>query len=140
MTRGDRVSVSAVWPSARWGGDRRDGLDDVGREKAEWEDPADVALIDAMTFGEITDRPNFATPDLSEPMSALRDGCDQMGVGSRRPFPFAGDDELHLHAAPLEPDREIEPVFVFAPCFRVRLFRLWVAMTQHCTQSLCAKN
>ncbi len=32
-----------------------DRLDDVGREKAEWEDPADIALIDAMTFGEITD-------------------------------------------------------------------------------------
>ncbi len=55
--------------------------------KAEWEDPADVALIDAMTFGEIKDRPNFAAPDPSEPMSALRDRGDQMRVGSRRSFP-----------------------------------------------------
>ncbi len=85
-----------------------DRLDDVGREKAEWQDPADIALIDAMTFGEITDRLDFATPDLSEPSSALRDRCDQMRVGSGRPFPFVGDDELHLHAVPLELDREIE--------------------------------
>ncbi len=53
-----------------------DCLDDVWREKAEREDPADIALIDSMTFGEITYRPNVAAPDLSEPMSTLRDGCD----------------------------------------------------------------
>ncbi len=88
-----------------------DCLDDVWREKAEWEDPADVALIDTMSFGEITDRLNVAAPDLSEPLSALRDSCFQVRVGSRRPFPFVGDDKLHLHAAPPEPDREIEPVF-----------------------------
>lgn len=84
-----------------------DRLDDVGREKTEWERPADVALVDAMTFDEIADRPNLAAPDLSEPMSAPRDDCDQMRVGSRQPLPFVGDDELHLHAAPLELDRAL---------------------------------
>jgi len=55
--------------------------DDIGREKAEWEDPADVALIDAKTLGEITDRLHMAVPDLSEPMVPLCDGGDQPRVG-----------------------------------------------------------
>ena len=38
--------------------------DDIGREKAEWENSADVALINAMAFGEITDRLNIAAPKL----------------------------------------------------------------------------
>jgi hypothetical protein len=80
----------------------QDRLNDVGREETEWEYPANVALIDAMTFGEITDRLYVAAPDLGEPMAALRDGCDQMRVGNGRPFPSVCDDELHLHAAPLE--------------------------------------
>ena len=97
-------------------------------------------LIDAMTFGEITDRPSFAAPDLSEPMSALRDRCDQMRVGSGWPYPFVGDDELHLHAAPLELDREIEPEFVLALRHRLRFFNFKVAIAQHRSQGLCAKN
>ncbi len=50
-----------------------DRLDDVGREKGEWQDPADIALIDAMTVSEITDRLNFAAPDLG-PRPRHRDG------------------------------------------------------------------
>ncbi len=61
----------------------KDGLDDVGREKAEWQNSADIALIDAKTFGEITDRLRIAAPDLSEPMSALRNRCDELRVGRR---------------------------------------------------------
>ena len=79
-------------------------------------------------------------PDLSEPSSALRDGRDQMRVGSRRPFPVVGDDELHLHAAPLEPDREIEPAFVFALriCHPISTIRL--AIAEHLPQGLSAKS
>ncbi len=43
MKRGDRVSVSAVWRQLDGLATREDRLDDVGREKAEWEDPADIA-------------------------------------------------------------------------------------------------
>ncbi len=68
-----------------------------------------------MTFGEITDRLNFAAPDLSEPSSALRDRRDQMRVGSRRPFPFVGDDELHLHTTPPEPVSDETPVYRHGP-------------------------
>ncbi len=75
-----------------------DLLDDIGCEKSEWKDPADVPLIDAMAFGELTDRPNFATPDLSEPNSALSNGYDQMRVGSRRPFPFVASISRSISA------------------------------------------
>ena len=73
-------------------------------------------------------------------MSTLRDGCDQMRVGSSRPFPFVGDDELHLHAAPPEPDREIELelAFVLRAVFLVFLFGLVLA--NHGTQSVFTKD
>ncbi len=61
-----------------------------------------------------------------------------MWAGSRWPFPVVRDDELHLHAASPEPEREIEPEFVLFLRRHLCFFIFRVVRAQHRAQDLPA--
>src|SRR5208282_926312 len=79
-------------------------FDDFGRQKREWDQPAHVAVIDALACRDLLGEDCSAARQLGEPTAPARDRLQQRWVGKRRPRD-SFDHQPQLNSTPLHGDR-----------------------------------